>query len=744
MGTAQPQSGRKIRMARRYACMLMAVLSCLAAGPAEDVSTVREWLTVPPGRAWPSERLRTTTLHIACQGGQFDVARKMLERGADVNARDERERTPLHLAIEAEVRGDGPPVPAEQVEFVRLLLEHGARTDVRDDRGRTPLRIAMARGASALEIGRALLEHGADPNGIHAGPRRAMPSLSEIFSGEHDRLGRADAAWIALLADAGADLDAEDAEAGPPLHMAARQLWAGEDTLKALLEAGADPQQLDADGMAPLHYTAQKLKKTKTELLLEHGADAGVRNAGGRTPLHYAAREGATRLALWEQPLETAALLLEHGADPNARDDLGRSPLDEALLTIGATGLDLKRKLDKVDEVPEEDVGALADWLSADEQLDDRMAGAMMAAMLTGMGEALAKEADVLVLRVDDESQRPRPMVELLLQNGAGPHLPALCYVGDVEQAKALADAEPQLVDTVGSSGHTPLYAAVCGGSVELARMLLDRGADPEGKTKFGEAPLHAAANRGGVAMIKLLLERGADPSPRNSLNWTPLHRAAANADLGLATLLLDSGADADAAGLRKITPLRIAVERADASEVVKLLLQRGADPSAVAESGSTIFHEAANAEIVKVLLENGADPNQRDESGDAPLHDRNLWQKQGFVAALLAGGADPNLPGLGGSTPLHIAVSVGNEPMAELLLRHGANVNARTIRGTTPLHMAAGGAWSSIRLVRLLLVAGADLNAADEDGETPLDAALAYGRSDVVALLRNAARQPR
>ena len=100
-----------------------------------------------------------TPLHLAAAYGQVEVARVMLEHGANVGAKDDQGETPLHTG------SDGPGrrhlVPNyEKPEVVRMLLKHGANVGAKDNKGRTPLHVAAQRGH--VEVARALLEHGAN------------------------------------------------------------------------------------------------------------------------------------------------------------------------------------------------------------------------------------------------------------------------------------------------------------------------------------------------------------------------------------------------------------------------------------------------------------------------------------------------------------------------------------------------------------------------------------------------------
>jgi ankyrin len=420
----------------------------------------------------------------------------------------------------------------------------------------------------------------------------------------------------------------------------------------------------------------------------------------------------------------------------------------------------------------------------------------MLTAVFGMLGEAVeeahpedTKREDALRALRGDASGGALQATRLLLKHGAGSHLPALCYVGDTVRATALLDADAGLANTLSGTGLTPLYAAACGGDAELARLLLDRGADPDVKAADGQAPLHAAAYHGDADVAELLLAHGAEVDCRDAAGWAPLHRAAAVTDIDLARTLLDYGADPNAIGFAGVTPLYVAVERRGGTHMAELLLERGADAQAPPGDNPTLLSVAADEAIVRALLAKDTDPDQRDKSGKAWLHNPNIGSKEPILVALLDAGADPNLPDNEGRTPLHVHARSGNLGVLQVLIQHGgavaardetgrtplhdaaqgwagpdpqvvrvlieagADVNARDMYGNTPLHLAAlappspariglgfgAGAQSGLETVRLLLRAGAEVNARAQNGATPLDLATNWGETGVTAALRQA-----
>jgi uncharacterized protein len=120
------------------------------------------------------------------------------------------------------------------------------------------------------------------------------------------------------------------------------------------------------------------------------------------------------------------------------------------------------------------------------------------------------------------------------------------CGVGDAAEVARHLKEDPKLATSWNDFGWTPLHLAAFSGSLETARLLLDRGAEVNvrAKTKFRNTPLQAALLPGQYETAKLLLEHGADPNVRQSQGFTPLQAAALHGRRDLVDLLLTHGAE--------------------------------------------------------------------------------------------------------------------------------------------------------------------------------------------------------
>jgi ankyrin repeat protein len=166
--------------------------------------------------------------------GDIEKVKKLLKKGADVNAKDNYGFTPLH---DAAFFG--------RIEVVKLLIEKGANVNAKDNLGSTPLHLA------------------------------AIIRRIEV---------------VKLLIEKGANVNAKDNVGWTPLHWAA---FAGHiEVVKLLIENGAYVNATDNDGFTPLHLAANNGHIEVVKLLLEHGADPNIKNYKGKTAIDLAREEG--------------------------------------------------------------------------------------------------------------------------------------------------------------------------------------------------------------------------------------------------------------------------------------------------------------------------------------------------------------------------------------------------------------------------------------------------------------------
>ena len=274
---------------------------------------------------------------------------------------------------------------------------------------------------------------------------------------------------------------------------------------------------------------------------------------------------------------------------------------------------------------------------------------------------------------------------------------------------------------------------------------VLDCGVRSEGKAKLGgwitgdamKRVLVAASGHGAkklmtggrcgdghMDIMKMLIEHGVDADALNAALW----RAVYYDSVEVVELLIDSGADISAVtagGARGVlgNALTIACKHGY-PPIVRLLLVRGADPNQQGVPSpllNVISRYSHGVEIIQLLLEYGADPNDT-RTVTSPL--KVALQRLEALQALLEYGANPNILFSDGSTALLEVLEQFHGKRLDaftLLLQHDADPNfAKAHTGETPLMVAA----TAIRVeyVKLLLEYGADVTQTNTAGQTVLD----------------------
>ena len=481
--------------------------------------------------------------------GDRDIFNLLLERGADVNARDPRGYTPL-LAARSMGNDAG----------VRALLERGVSQDIfgaimdreadlvrellRDDPtatnpvGEGPVPLIWAGRYGDREIIRMLLEAGAEPNVRRDVDHFGKTALDMVISYLDDDV-------IRLMLDHGADPEFKGDESdSTAIRIALRNgTLSG---LKMLLEAGADPN------LADNFFGAWSGNVAKIKALLDHGRVVGSDcppGGLGREDLGIAAGNGQT-LAV--------ELLICHGADP---EYVGRDRM---------TAMQLARK-----ERHASTIGLLEEHAEI-RKLPHDVAINVLTKRRKLMDTYIDGTADEVADVLDDEPSLMKSnvfrvsllhdaafkgkidVVDVLVERGASMTIHAAAALGRVEVVRAMLDADPGLLEALyvdrPMDEQTPLKIAANMAESGVFNMLLDRGADINsqvclpGGGNGASTVLHGAVYSGSVEMVKLALDRGADVRLTNSwgatalgTNWPTRRRTRAPE---ISELLIAHGAD--------------------------------------------------------------------------------------------------------------------------------------------------------------------------------------------------------
>lgn len=316
------------------------------------------------------------------------------------------------------------------------------------------------------------------------------------------------------------------------------------------------------------------------------------------------------------------------------------------------------------------------------------------------------------------------------------------------------------------------LRAAIEKGSVEDARRLLQRGADPRTKVEYRGTVLHFATSHRDLPLMRLALERRAPVSEYCSIlghdtatDLTPLMIACSQGEPSAADLLLAHGADPNLRDSTGRSTLEMALSAGNtfgfagssyAAKVIRALVRHGADVRNCERQGARLVHSAIWSQpgLVVWLLGLGADAKQRDVAGRTTLMAACQQNRPSLIRPLLTAGAPLNVRDASGRTALHHALQAGAVECVRMLRGAGAvasdTLNAELI-GTVTDHGSRVGSGrvltlnSKQRLARCiaLLRSGADPNADDGNRQSALMLAAARGDAPVVRLLLRHSADP-
>ncbi|MGD9906141.1 MAG: ankyrin repeat domain-containing protein [Vicinamibacterales bacterium] len=469
-----------------------------------------------------------------------------------------------------------------------------------------------------------------------------------------DAAMRHDLAAVKTLVARQAAVDVAQGDGATALHWAAYHGDA--EMTRVLLAAGASPSATTRlGGLTPVMMAARAGEAAVLALLVDAGGDAVGANANGTTPLMFAAGAGS---------VAAVTLLVARGADVNAAE---RTHGQTALMFAAAEGRDAAVAALLARQANPNAVTRVSPIITM---------GARYKAQTGGKG---TREITSEGGRSDIDAMGGMTALHFAAREGHAAVVRALVAGG----------ADVNLVQ--GADALSPLTMAIVNGRLDIARWLLDHGADPNLVAKSGVGPLWATVD-----------------ARWPERTWYP--------------------------------PASVADEATTHLELLDALLARGADP---------------NARLVRKPWYRTFHGDWVDPSGASPFWLAAKANDVEAMRLLAAAGANPNLPTSRGVTPLQVAAGYGLEPQVTnvkpdarlaavryLVEDLSADVNARDSQGYTPLHGAA--LTADHALIGYLVAMGADVTARATNvfgGENQADRDAGRDQGDTVADMANGPR---
>lgn len=438
-------------------------------------------------------------------------------------------------------------------------------------------------------------------------------------------------------------------------------------SLEVLIEAGADFQSGDMDNSRdtfvwiPIVLAAYFGYQECVRVLLHHGAD----------PNAYSAYGSALYVAITNGPhIETCRMLLEKGANPNQsaadndvyadKDMLLLQAIDTNNLEIVTLLLEHGAKVDSVDPHRE--------------KCDTPLSYAVAFSTIEMVELLLRWRADVNFVSDKDESVSPLYSAAWYSNNTNHKYIDLLVeYGADVHWRHKTKQCTPLIM-----SYDSP----------DLVRSLLKHGSDINAVEYEGWTTLMFAAYYSHVEVVRVLLQN-TNPKPdleaQSSLGWTTILEGCLTGNAEVVRLLLEAGADS------------------------KHTTNEGVDAFGVLVANSTFENSEDALQVIKLLLEYGANIDVINMYGEGALHEIKFSTPVSVIRTLVEAGAPINAVNNDGYTPLGNAISKGNIEAAKYLMTvEGVHVDVCHPNYGSILHLAVQ-STSPLELTRQLIAAGAD-----------------------------------
>ncbi len=623
-----------------------------------------------------------TALHHAMRDGHADVARVLLKAGADIHAKTND--------------GEGVEVFAQDPDSIQLMAEHGfdytdvlyrvlKRLEIESPGPKTLIALLNASkvddistysGAILKTLDRSsatkeeiepiihyLKKHGIDFNGVN---NRGMTVLMIACNYRP--------VVFKTLIEQVADINQKTPLSTPFAYCASHvshNVYGPTDgfyNIQLMMERGANVNVSDAEGVPAIVHLAERTPEIIPDML-KAGANPNAAAPDGRTPL------------MVTKSYNAAKALIDAGADVNARKKDGTS-----VLAIHSGALDNAKRYGR---------------------------------------EMVLYEA----VDKSDSNQGDLNIVKLLLNSGAAPDSMSIQFATNPKVVDDIISAKNDVLLTSEQIKSSPTL------TTEMVKKYMANG----GKQSVIDDALQEACFWGQGAKITALAKGGANPNTRHHYqNRTPLMMAVAEeesyASVTIESIqaLIDAGAQINDTDEDGNTALMAACynnrENGDRTKIIQLLLNSGADVKMKNNDGQNVLFRISNGgvtpEMIKDMIQRGADPKMIDKYGQTPLH--TCWNAAS-CKVLIEAGVKINVKNKEGETALMSRIThaygVAEEKLpdvCDVLINAGIDLKATDKKGKTAFHYAV--IHENKRCADDILKAGFDINTKDKSGKTVIE----------------------
>jgi ankyrin repeat protein/serine/threonine protein kinase len=467
-----------------------------------------------------------TPLHFAAAYDRIEVAQTLIAKGADINAHSEHDVdrwTPFwnvkwEMFLHCNHKGTTPLFFARSSEMAKLLIAEGANVNAKNKDGITPLHVARSKAIAQILLAAGAKINIKEDNARNGKDRTLLHNAAQIGFKE----------LVQQLINNGANVVVRDSYQRTPLHYAATK------EVAALLMLHINAR--DKYGNTPLHLAIGDNRPETVSFLIANGAKVNVENKKGYTPLHLAVQYVYLHSDIPRARLEIVYFLIANGAKVNVKDRNGQTPLHIAVLNRrvamsnnmqNINMQNIERLLEHGAEINIQDNNKTTPLdIAVDQQLEDTVA--LMISKHSDVNSEYKYGRTLLHIAVDFKL---KDAAKQLIAKGAFVNaknnlLQTPLHLATTRGSQDIAElliAKGARVNARNVKGQTPLYRAIALGHNDIAALLINNGTDVNNIDVSGTTPLHQAAHYGTVEILKLLIAKGAKIDARNSYGETPL-----------------------------------------------------------------------------------------------------------------------------------------------------------------------------------------------------------------------------